>query len=497
MPLRPRRAIPAATLAGLLAGCSDHGGNARPLDCGPPLAVNAIAGRPTASSAAVSVLAAAGDRIEVAWGTRPGEYPDAAPAMTSAAGEPVVVELTGLAPDSAYVYQVRRTGLDGVTTTAPEGRFHTQRAAGASFHFGVQGDSHPERQGKMYSPALYGQTLARAAGAGLDLYVTLGDDFSIERLFEQDRLTQANVDAVYRCQRDALGVVGHQAPLLLVNGNHEQAAGYLLTEAYDTPYRDAPVFAARARVTHFPLPAPDGFYTGDATALPEVGPLRDYTAFEWGDALFVTLDPYWHSPVPVDTGAPGVDKVTDDWLISMGEAQYRWLETTLTASRARWKFVFAHHVDGHGRGAAAILHAHEWGGWSDDGATWELPAHRPGWSRSVHQLLVDAGVTVVFFAHDHLFAREVVDGVIYQAVPNPADDSYTAFNADAYAPASIALPGADYDPAASVVLPNSGFLDVTVEPTGVTVDYLRSVIAGDEGLAGADDGDLAFSYRVP
>lgn len=486
----------AFALALAVIGCSDKVPGDRTLDCGPALTVNAIAGRPTDTSVAISVLAVAGDEIAVEWSAAGGST-QLSPTSVATADAPVVIELANLAPDTEHAYRVQLRDAAGGERQSALGRFHTQRAVGTRFRFGVQGDSHPERAGKMYHPALYGQTVARAAESELDFYVALGDDFSIERLLETDRLTQANVDAVYRCQRNALGVVGAQASLFLVNGNHEQAAGYLLTAAYDTPYAEAPVMAGRARVSFYPLPEPDRFYTGDAREVPGVGRLRDYYAFEWGDALFVTLDPYWHSPVPVDTGAPGVDKATDDWLITMGDAQYRRLEATLTASAARHKFVFAHHVDGHGRGGAAIVHAHEWGGWSDDGAAWELPQKRPGWARSVHQLLVDTGVTVVFFAHDHLYAREVVDGVVYQSVPNPADDTYTAWNADAYAPAAIALPGAVYAPAESVVLPNSGFLQVTVDPTAVTVDYVRSVLPGDQALAGAADGEVSWSYTVP
>ena len=73
----------------------------------------------------------------------------------------------------------------------------------------------------------------------------------------------------------------------------------------------------------------------------------------------------------------------------------------------------------------------------------------------------------------------------------------TAFNADAYGPATIPFPGASYDPAYSKVLPDSGFLDVTVSPDRVTVDYVRAVLPGDESLAGAAHGEVSFSYSLP
>jgi hypothetical protein len=33
--------------------------------------------------------------------------------------------------------------------------------------------------------------------------------------------------------------------------------------------------------------------------------------------------------------------------------------------------------------------------------------------------------------HDHVFARQELDGVVSRSVPNPADNTYTAFNDDA------------------------------------------------------------------
>lgn len=499
----------AATLVASLAACQ-KGEGLRARDCGAPDGeVNVVLGRPTATSITASVLVEPGATVYVAYGDAPGAEaaqtamvtaPAAAPAAPDAGAPPTVpveVELTGLTADTRYHYRVhvRNAGATDFVAGA-EHAFHTARAPGATFHFGVQGDSHPEREGKMYAPELYLRNMQNAVARQPDFYLALGDDFSIEELLEKDALTQAAVDEAYRCQRTPLGLVGRDAAVYLVNGNHEQAAGYLLTDAYPTAFRDAPIFAGRARTTFFPLPAPDGFYGGDPDQVEGVGPLRDYYAWTWGDALFVAIDPYWHSPVPVDTGVPGLGKTGDEWQITMGEAQHRWLEETLTASHARYKFVFEHHLLGRGRGAAALVHTYEWGGYGADGKTYELPARRPGWTRSIHQLFVDTKVTIFFGAHDHVFAREEVDGVVYQAVPNPADDTYTAFNADAYAPASIALPGASYDPGRAVVLPNAGFLDVAVAPEGVTVSYVRAVLPGDEAAAGAANGEVSHAYTV-
>jgi phosphodiesterase/alkaline phosphatase D-like protein len=109
---------------------------------------------------------------------------------------------------------------------------------------------------------------------------------------------------------------------------------------------DADARRAAKAVANSPL-VKTAFYGGDAEEVEFVGPPRDYYSWEWGDALFVVVDYYWHSPVPI-TGneVPGVQLPKDPWRVTMGDAQYRWLKRTLEASRARWKFVFAHHVLG-------------------------------------------------------------------------------------------------------------------------------------------------------
>jgi hypothetical protein len=107
-------------------------------------------------------------------------------------------------------------------------------------------------------------------------------------------------------------------------------------------------YGGAARTRFYPLPAPNAFYSGDPGNVRFVGLLRDYYAWAWGDALFVVIDPYWHSPVQVDSG-PGAKggkgaggKTRDWWGISIGDAQYQWLRKTLEQSTAKYKFVFAH-----------------------------------------------------------------------------------------------------------------------------------------------------------
>ena len=517
---------------------------------------NTVLGRPTDRSIAISVLAAAaGDAAFIEYGTtldaaKTGVVGGAkSAAVTSAAGEPMVFELAGLAKDTKYYYRVHYQAGGGADAPDNVHSFRTQRAPGRSFHFGVQGDSHPERyQNKMFHADLYKLTMAAVRDRQPDLYFMLGDDFSIEDViqvfketnypaghkFQQsvegaapyseyqtlahpfseamivDGIEAPRHDAAYLEQRSLyLGAVANATSLFLVNGNHEQARSANLGGVFN----NSAVWAADGRLKYYPLPAPDGFYSGDAEKLapqngyPTIaaadGLLRDYYAFTWGDALFVTIDPYWHSPhCPETTVYDGDPKKKDLYESTMGDAQYAWLKQTLESSTAKHKFVFAHHVNGTGRGGVTSIPGGEWGGGPD------FAKKRPTWAKSVHQLLVDTKVTVFFQAHDHMFARETVDGVVYQEVPNPSDNSYFAYNCDAYAPPTLAWTGpagyGKYDAAESVRLPNTGYLDVTVSDTGVHLEYIRTyrdvdlqtnpnkVFTGKE-----KNGEVAFAYSIP
>ena len=304
--------------------------------------------------------------------------------------------------------------------------------------------------------------------------MTIGDDFSVDTLRTVNAET---VVARYTLQRPFLALVGQAAPLFLVNGNHEQAAAANL----DCTPNNVAVWAATARNKYFSEPAADGFYTGDTTPVPSIGLRHDYYAWTWGDALFVVIDPYWHSSKPVDNVFGGGEKNRDLWDITLGEEQYRWFRQTLASSNARYKFVFAHHVLGTGRGGIEEAGLYEWGGRDKRGVD-GISQHRPGWEAPIQQLMKKYGVTIFFQGHDHAFANQQLDGVVYQTLAEPTDSTYTLYNRDAYQSGDV--------------LPNSGRVRVTVSPSSVHVEYLRSWLPRDANPA-HPDGEVAFAYDIP
>ena len=523
---------------------------------------NIVLGRPTDRGVAISILAESGASAFVEYGEASADstsYAAQSEIVSSNSGDPILIELDGAQPNTRYYYRVNYSAPDTDSFVSGfEHSFMTQRDENETFHFGVQGDSHPERNNnQMFHPDLYLLTMEQVAQRQPDLYFMLGDDFSIERQiadfktdnFESGHLfskaeegswpyakyqqeieypfieseigegtsddpRMAGSGTQLEQRREYLAHMTHSTALFHVNGNHEQ------TQLVNTGgiFNNAAVWAADARNRYYPLPKPNDFYTGNNVpivgqngypGLAGDGLPRDYYAFTWGDALFVTLDPYWHSPVSPNTPIHNAEPRNQGWKISMGDEQYQWLQETLEGSNAKYKFVFAHHVNGTGRGAAAIIGRQEWGGHSNQGS-WEFAENRPTWSKPIHQLMNDAGVTIFFGAHDHVFSREKVDNVVYQSVPNPADNSYWAYNCEAYDPDTIPSfsdPSGEYgsyDPNYGVIKPNAGFLDVVVSPDHVQVNYVRSyrdidlennanaLFSGDEV-----NGEVAFSYSIP
>ena len=440
------------------------------------------------SDQSVTVNSLAKETIEgfFEYGTSAGNYSIKTGLLNFPVGKPVETIFASLQPNTQYFYrlQFRKPGETSFTAR-PECHFHTQRTTGSAFTFAIQGDSHPERP-QMSEPNLYARTLLNAAADKPDFYICMGDDFSVAPVQE---VNFDSVAARYTLQRPFLGLVAQSAPIFLLNGNHEQAS---LFNFYQVDQRHAvAVHAQNARNQFYPTPAPDRFYSGDTETLPSVGLRKDYCAWMWGDALFVILDNYWHSPVQVDSGFHEDDmgggkgghaggKQRDWWGLTLGDAQYHWFKQTLEKSKAKYKFVFAHHVMGSGRGGVDECDLYEWGGQNKRG-DWEFAVRRPGWELPVHQLMAKHGVTIFFQGHDHLYALQQRDGVVYQEVPMPADQGYFAYNEDRYQ--------------SGLKLPNSGHLRVTVSPDNVKVDYVRCYLPQDE-TAQQKTGDIAHSYTV-
>ncbi|MEI6205572.1 MAG: hypothetical protein WCP20_02195, partial [Desulfuromonadales bacterium] len=237
---------------------------------------NIVLGSPTGTSIRANVFSAdQGGMVHLAYGTSSGYYDRQTASAALAAGKPLELTLEGLATDTRYYYRLYfQTAAGAGSGPTEEYTFHTARPAGSTFTFSIQGDSHPERLNSQFNPELYTRTLLTAAADMPDFYLTIGDDFSVDTL-NPATVTAAQVTERYTLQRPYLGLIGCSAPLFLVNGNHEQAARYLLDGTPD----NVAVWAQNARNSHYSQPSTDSFYSGNTEQIPYIGLLRNY--FAW------------------------------------------------------------------------------------------------------------------------------------------------------------------------------------------------------------------------
>lgn len=446
-----------------------------------------LLGRPTSNSVTLKAIADRPVEVFVEYGEFPGVYSGSTPPLTFQDGH-VELVIGGLSADTRYFYRLRyRAAGDGGSTLArPEYAFHTQRALESTFSFAVQSDSHLGFP-TFYDAELYAITFANGLSGAPDFLIDLGDTF----LLDGNEETATSVNQKYLSQRAFFSLIGHSVPAFLVVGNHENEEGWNLDDKGADVANSLPVLSVNARKRFFVNPKPDTFYTGnlddDVTEIDGDHLKEDYYAFEWGSALFVAIDPFWYTmtkPFAGPIGGEEEDEVIGDrWDWTLGEEQYLWLKRTLEDSDARFKFVFAHHLVGgnadYSRAGARGAPYVEWGGLNVDGS-WGFDEHRPGWELPIHQLMVESGVSIFFHGHDHVFAMEELDGIVYQLCPLPANEDY-----DSGFPVNLV----NYRD--GVIVDNSGHLRVTVSPETVTVDYVRSYLPGD-----GTNGEVAYSYTI-
>ena len=461
---------------------------------------NLVLGRPSDQSVAVSAILDQGGQVYFEYGATSGNYPAHTSTLVATNGVPVTVVINGLQADAQYYYRMAYSA-DGVNwVKGDQHSFHTQRARNETFTFTVTSDSHLGQTFSDNTPQRYQQATLNIAADHPDFDIDLGDTFIMDAV-----TNQTDVNSVYLEQRSYYGNYSYSTPVFLAIGNHEDEEGWHLG---DTPFSKA-LANITARKQYFLNPTPDSFYSGNTNLLPAIGgdQLRgDYYSWEWGNALFVVLDPFEYTMTRPygdveGSGEPdGQPFSNDQWSWTLGQDQYNWFKRTLENSNAKYKFVFSHHVTGgqlvvtnteagpptYVRGGAMAAHYFEWGGYSTNG-TWGFTTNRPGWQTPIHWLMVSNGVTAYFHGHDHQFVHEEIDGVVYQLVPSPG---MTGSGFDLYENSPYVQTTAPYGLGN---LPNSGHLRVTVSPTNTSVEYVRSAISGDTGVT---NGEVSYSYTI-
>jgi phosphatidylethanolamine-binding protein (PEBP) family uncharacterized protein len=448
--------------------------------------LDVILARPTESSITVSVCTAKPSDVMVEFGTAGGGAMSKSPTLRTEAGKTARIELTGLQPGSEYRYRVLTKGPDDANAKpGEEHRFRTRPAPGTPFTFTIQADSHLDAN---MNPKVYERTLANALADKPDFHVDLGDTFMTDKRGRDFERTAPQYDA----QRWYFGQLCADAPLFMVLGNHDGEKGTSGTDPDDIG-----PWSYRMRTERFPPPiAGTGGYTGKTDF--QDGRGADYYAFEWGDALIVVLDPFSFTTQRGRGGGGGGGRKAEgplppddsSWNFTLGKAQYDWLAETLANSKAKFKFIFTHHLVGgvggtEARGGVESAPFFEWGGKNADGSA-GFKTRRPGWAMPIHDLLVKNGVTAVFHGHDHLYVHSEKDGVTYQCVPQPGN------------PLGGTRSAQEYGYASGTVLGSPGHMRVKVTPDKATVDFIRASLGADEGRRAEREanGAVVASYDL-
>ena len=472
-------------------------------------------GMPTDTSVTLNVVANVDQYAFVEYSTVAGSYTTATPITLFSVDplkpeyyNPIEITITGLQPDTEYYYRFRHRDTTASAFKARgERSFHTARPRGVPFVFTVTADPHLDVNSDL---PLFIRAMNNIAADGPDIHIDLGDIFMTDKLsdgvagippefFGGVTPNQPRVNDRALFFRTQFELFCHSVPFFYTQGNHEAEYGYLFNAAADKE-NNIPAWNLKARKAFYPTPVPSSFYTGNPTPMNytggTLGLLENYYAFEWGDALFITLDPFWSTVVQ-----PGGNN-GDAWNWTLGKPQYDWLKSTLQNSSAKYKFVFMHHLIGGSttladgttpniaaRGGIEVVPFFEWGGKTGqppNAATspYEFNTKRPGWDMPIHDLLVANKVNVVFHGHDHLYGYQTLDGIVYLECPQPGTANFTTLGS-----------AADGKYTQGVLWPNSGHIRVTVGPGQALAEYVRAYRATDENTT-RHNRDVSHSFTM-
>lgn len=348
------------------------------------------------------------------------------PLMVFKSGIPLKIVLSGLLPSRSYNYQFhyRKEG-ESLYSHSSTYSFAMPKEKGEAFSFAITADSHLDEN---CDTATYQSTLRNILGGGNDFLVDLGDTFMTDKYGLQYSFSHGQ----FLAQRYYLGGVCSYLPLFFVQGNHDGETGLKKSEMTD--------WTKRIRESYFPNPLSENYFS-----------------WNWGDVLVIVLDPFTFT---TQQGSK------DPWQRTLGEIQYRWLESTLKNSTQKYKLVFIHNlvggvdVEGQARGGAEVASYWEWGGRNLSSVD-VFSLRRNGWGEPIHSLLKRYGVGVVFHGHDHVYARQEYDGIVYQCVPQPGIKRYDRVT---YAN--------DYGYKEGVIRYDPGYIRVSVLLNSLKIDYV-------------------------
>ncbi len=411
------------------------------------LAVPPLVGRPTTTSVTLNVVSG-GSPLTLDLRLESADRPPLSTMLEPGASRDVVFD--GLEAGHTYRYEITARSDD--RSEVHSGRFVTRRPPGVDFTFALLSDTHlpvpaPEwtdpGSTELFLSEIYDYITARDEISGViretldsirerqvDFILHLGDMLHYYRGFNDPFPSARIADFGYLDLRAHLGQTTAEAAFFAVIGNWEGENGW-------HPER-LRRHARQARLKYLLNPEPATYPAGGSEN-------EDYFAWRWGNALLVVLNVMTYTPT-THTLNPEDDGTATDW--TLGAEQLAWLESTLRGSTERIKLLFIHHPVG-GAGGDELNSAYGRGGGL---------AATVGEQAEVHSLMLEHGVQILFYGHDHVFTDLIVDGIHY-TLPGSAGAPWK-FSAE-----ETGYSGHDE---------RSGFALVHVGQTAIKVDFLDS-----------------------
>lgn len=430
----------------------------------PPHLYDIILGRPTNNSVAISILTNDDMTGALEYGLNPNRLDIKTDSRNFKRCEVQTIDLEHLQKDKRYYYRFNYIISNADKKLSSElNYFQTQRSEKSGFTFTVQADSHLDEN---TSAVIYTKSLTNVASDSADFLVDLGDTWMTDKYRNgyKESLKQ------YIAQRYYFGLLCKSSSLFLTLGNHDGESGQQIKKTDDNMTN----WATTTRKYYYPNPFPNDFYNGNGEKENAIGYPENYFSWEWGNALFVVLDPFRFT-----------SGNNNAWQRTLGQQQYIWLKNTLQKSKASFKFVFIHNLvggvdlKGKGRGGVEAVKYFEWGGLDSNGVN-SFSENRPDWDKPIHDLLVANHVDIVFHGHDHLFAKQDLDGIVYQLVPQPGAMRYGNTNS-----------AAEYGYFSGNILNGPGYLRIKMEKTKATIEFVQTSIDSNH-----NNKEVLFTYAI-
>jgi predicted phosphodiesterase len=390
---------------------------------------------------------------------------------------PTQVQIDTLPPDStAYLQcQFRRKG-SSQWHARPVRTLATARAQGKAFRIALLADSHAY-YAKQH--AEYSRNIANACDHVLrdnpDFVIFLGDEASVR--YRDDKPGFMNQDRAierWKLWRTQFAPLLASLPSYLVIGNHEGEAGYYQKFNHGGTVNYYQRWGTIARKRFFLNPLPSTYPEGGenqgwsgarhsrATGGASDGnctPLQNYFAWTWGDATFVVLDVHRYTNI-------GGALPDDPRQWTLGETQLAWLQQTLNSSRARWKFVLAHHlVGGWGYDLTGQTRITDYS-YARGGARYA----RVGQQARITDTMKRTNARFFLYGHDHIFAHQQAEGIHFICCGRPThlDSNWwvTPGWLEAYGRANARNPHHFYGAI--------GYTRLSISPDCVEVQYVRT-----------------------